>query len=194
MRFSVPKVQTVRSTAEQRLTAEHAQKIINIAHEKGLDSIALAQAFQFDCITLRQKDVIGEWVPVTEPGPADLSNLHDGTSKWTRGLRWEEIDSNLVLRHTPIHGVKEIVIDLRNNAPTVMAEFKRIGDLPKSGPIIVYERSRLPYRTFQFRQTWRQLADAAGIPKNVKNKDSRAGAGEELKKMRPAETKSAGLH
>ena len=61
MRFSV-----IRSPKEQ-LTAEHVRKIISKAYELGRPSIALAQAFQFDC-GLRQKDVIGEWVPITEPG------------------------------------------------------------------------------------------------------------------------------
>jgi hypothetical protein len=37
----------------------------------GWHSIALAQAIQFDC-ALRQKDVIGEWVPESEPGEPKL--------------------------------------------------------------------------------------------------------------------------
>ena len=41
------------------------------AEHFGWYSIALAQALQFELL-LSQKDVIGEWVPVTEPGKSDV--------------------------------------------------------------------------------------------------------------------------
>ena len=47
------------------LTAEHISAIIQMAHEMGHHTIALAVAFQVDC-RLRQRDVIGEWVPIDE--------------------------------------------------------------------------------------------------------------------------------
>ena len=46
----------------KRLTADHAIAICAVAHQMGHPSIALAQAFQFDCM-LPQKDVLGDWVP-----------------------------------------------------------------------------------------------------------------------------------
>lgn len=49
------------------ITAEQAVLIRQEAHRIGHPSIALAQAIQFD-LMLRQKDVIGEWIPVDEPG------------------------------------------------------------------------------------------------------------------------------
>jgi hypothetical protein len=56
-----------RKPARQR-HAEYANMIRATAHDHfGWHSIALGQAFQFEC-TLRQKDVIGEWVPLSEPG------------------------------------------------------------------------------------------------------------------------------
>jgi hypothetical protein len=151
------------------LTVEQATLIIAKAHQECLPSIALAQAFQFDC-QLRQKDVIGEWVPLNEKGTSDVI---DGDVKWVRGLRWEEIDSNFVLRHDPGLGRKEIVFNLRKQAPRVMAELERLGTLPKSGPIVKYHLTGLPYRPIQFRRSWRVAANAAGIPKHIKNMDSR---------------------
>jgi hypothetical protein len=40
--------------------------------------------------------------------------------------------------------------------------------------MIVNEKNRLPYTAFEFRRQWRRIADAAGIPKDAKNMDSRA--------------------
>lgn len=78
----------------ERLTADHAEAIRAKAHDIGFHSIALAQALQFD-LMLRQKDVIGEWVPMSEPGISDIVRRK---MKWLRGLRWEEIDENLILQ------------------------------------------------------------------------------------------------
>jgi hypothetical protein len=63
------------------------------AHRRGFPSIALAQAIQFECI-FRQKDVIGEWVPVAEPGTSEIvhESPNGGTKKWLRGIRWSEVD------------------------------------------------------------------------------------------------------
>jgi hypothetical protein len=48
----------------------------------GMPSIQLAQALQFE-LCLRQKDVIGEWVPVAEPG---MSSVTYHGRKWLCGL------------------------------------------------------------------------------------------------------------
>jgi integrase len=45
---------------------------------------------------------------------------------------------------------------------------------PAAGPIIVAEDG-LPFTSWVFRKRWRLLANAAGIPKSVKNMDSRSG-------------------
>lgn len=152
------------------LTADMAIAIRKAAHDAGLPSMALAQAIQFDCM-LRQKDVIGEWVPIDEPG---LSETHHSGMKWLRGITWEEIDENLLLRHTTSKRQKDIEIRL-SDAPMVMEELAKIERKAK-GPVIEYEATGRPYSTPQYRQTWRKLANACGIPKNIRNQDSRAGA------------------
>lgn len=175
---------------DQRLTAEQATLIRAKAHELGKHSIALCQAIQFECI-LRQKDCIGEWVPISEPG---LSTVIDGNAKWLRGLRWEEIDKNLVLRHVTSKRQKLIEIDL-NHAPMVMEEFALLGDLPASGPVIVSERLGVPWHPVAYRRAWRDIANKVGVPKEVFSMDSRAGAiseatdaGAELEHVRHAAT------
>jgi site-specific recombinase XerD len=158
----------------------------------GRPSIALAQAFQFE-LMLRQKDVIGEWVPIREPGISDVQA--DGL-KWLRGIRWEEIDQNMVLRHLTSKRQKMIEVSLRN-APMVIEEMALLGAQPANGPIIVSEWDRLPWTGPEFRRWWRIVAEAAGVPKEVRNMDSRAGAiseatdaGADLEHVRHAATHS----
>lgn len=168
MRFKSPKPRN------ERLTVAQVIAIRAKAKELGFPMIALAQALQFE-LTVRQKDIIGEWVPIDEPGP--LTSVVDGNRKWFRGLDWREIDQNWILKHVTSKRQKEIVIDL-NLAPMVKQElgnFKR-EDYPASGPIIVDLKTGLPYRTANFRNTWRAVADSAGIPKTVRNMDTRSGA------------------
>lgn len=164
MRFAMPKART------ERLTAAHAAAIIKQATIVSWRSIALAQAFQFEC-TLRQMDVIGSWVPLEEPGLSDVTDKKLG--KWLRGIRWEEIDSNLILRHTTSKKDKPIVVDLKL-APMVMALLPM--PLPASGPVIVSEINRLPYTPLNYRRRWRAMADRAGVPATVWNMDTRSGA------------------
>ena len=156
----------------ERITTEQTELLISTAHKIGLHSIALAQAFQADC-KLWQKDVIGEWVPFDEPGIVSAV-IADGM-KWGRGLRWEEIGrDDLILRHVTSWGGKLLEVRL-SETQFVRAELRRIGTLPQSGPIVVYEKTGLPYIAHQFRRMWRQVADEAKLPKSVFNGGSRSG-------------------
>jgi hypothetical protein len=165
MRFQMGKAR------EERLTAEQAIAIRREAHAAGWPSIALAQAIQFEA-AFRQKDVIGEWVPLSEPGTSEIT--HAG-QKWLRGIRWSEIDDNLILRHVTSKRQKMVEHDL-SVAGMVQEEFAYMGGpLPTTGPVLICERTGLPWRADHFREVWRKLATAAGIPKTVRNMDSRAG-------------------
>jgi hypothetical protein len=88
-------------------------------------------------------------------------------TKWLRGIRWDEIDANRVLRHVTSWGQSEVEIDLKE-APMVMQE---LGDVewPKHGPIILAEATGKPWVGVEFRRLWRVAARAAGVPDNVKN-------------------------
>jgi hypothetical protein len=48
--------------------------------------------------------------------------------------------------------------------------------LPADGPMILDEDNGEPWIDSKFRREWREIANAAGIPKEVKNMDNRAGA------------------
>ena len=186
MRFSAPSART------ERLTSGQADAIRVMAHEFGWHSIALAQAFQFE-LMLRQKDVIGEWVPEGEPGESDV---HFRGQKWLRGVRWEEVNADLILLHTTSKRQKEIEVDLRM-APMIMEEITCMGGRKATGPIIICDTNGVPYSAAEFRRKWRLVATAAGIPKAVRSMDSRAGgiteasdAGADLEHIRHAATHS----
>lgn len=164
-RFAMGKPRT------ERLTSGQANAVRAMAHKMGFHSVALAQAFQFECI-LRQRDSIGEWVPVDEPGVSAV--LWHG-EKWLRGITWNEIDEALILRHITSKRNKLIEVPLQG-APMLIEEFTRFELLPERGPIIISEATERPYTAVAFRRLWREIATAAGIPNTVRNMDSRAGA------------------
>lgn len=163
-----------------------AQQAIDIraeAHKQGYPSIALAQAIQFE-LMLRQKDVIGEWVPMSEPG---ISDVTEHGAKWIHGIHWNEIDENLVLTHRlskslrgrnaimkPGEGKVEL-FDL-TAYPMVMEELAKIPREARVGPLVKAEHTGLPWRQKVFAEKWRKVATAAGVPTTTQNRDSRAGA------------------
>lgn len=187
MRFPGTKARAVS------LTADDANAIRTTAREDfGWPSISLAQALQFEC-TLRQKDIIGELVPLSEPGISDVI-LRD--QKWLRGLRWEEIDKSLILRHITSKKQKMTEVDLKL-APMVLEELQILaGDeplivvdettkrqtvnrqlLPTTGPVVLCDITAMPWTGNEYRRKWRLVARACGIPDNVFSMDSRTNFG-----------------
>lgn len=175
MQFETP------NPKKQAMTATQAALVCKVAHDHfGWHSIALAQTIQFEGI-LRQRDAIGEWVPLSEPGTSDIT--WEG-QKWIRGVRWNAINENLILTHTTSKKQKVIEIDLKL-APMVMEELALMVGvspamltrdmLPASGAVIVNTVTGMPYDASEFRRKWRLIANKAGLPKEVKNMHSRHG-------------------
>lgn len=175
MRFENAKPRTSVLRAEQAIAHR------NMARQCGWFSMALADAMQFD-LTLRQKDVVGELVPLNEPV---LSDVHFEGKKWIKGARWEEVDEHFVFRHITSKRSKPMEADL-HYAPMVMEELSiragvpvaelRRDMFPKSGPMIISETKARPWKAQSFRQRWRKVARMAGIPDEVRSMDARAGA------------------
>jgi hypothetical protein len=158
----------------ERLTVDHARAIRATAREHfGWDSIALAQAFQFAFPKLRQIDVIGEWVPIGDSTPSEIIR---GNEKWVRGLRWSDIDENMILRRVLTSGRrdqhKEVAYNLKRSA-MVMEEINRVPMEKRKGAMIICEFTMLPWSVNEYRRKWRKVADKAGVPKSIKNGDSR---------------------
>jgi hypothetical protein len=174
-------------TAQARLvpmTAAHATAIRSKAHEMGWPSIALAQAIQFE-LKLRAIDVIGEWIPISDPTP---STVAWGNEKWVRGLRWSDIDDKLILRYVIVDKVKRKnshEVDL-TKLPMVLEELDKLApSMPTTGPMIICEANDRPYSSNEFRRKWRLVANKAGIPDNVRNADSVRAEGVQEAKEEP---------
>lgn len=161
------------STGTEAMTLRQCEDVIAAAHAEGWPSIALAQALQFD-LRARQKDIIGEWVPVTENGISVLTPHHG--LKWLRGLRWEEISSTMEMCHpvSKSRTGKVMERDLKKY-PMIMAELARITEDKRKGPVVLCDTTGRPWKQNHFRIIWRKVATAAGVPASVFNMHSRAG-------------------
>ena len=171
------------SLRNQQMSSEQAKAIRVKAHTWfGWYSIALVQALQFE-LGLSQKAVIGEWVPISETSsPSDVKRTTDRREEtWVSGLRWSDLDENFILRPTLGRRRQQIEFDLRTKrmimeefalySQTPIAKLTRCS-LPVSGPMIINDINGWPYSTAEFRRKWRIVANRAGIPKNITNKDS----------------------
>jgi hypothetical protein len=130
--------------------------------------------------------VIGEWVPIGAEGLESEIVLE--SKMWVHGLRWEEIGLALRLHHRASNGgeiirrnlldVPQVLAVLKNTYPYAFlgGQFNREA-LPLTGPVIVDEKYARPYFPHRFRRVWREVADAAGVPRGVKNRDSRMSDG-----------------
>lgn len=164
--FKSPKPRT------QILTAEQVEAVIAAAHENGAPSRALAYAIIFET-TLRLFDVIGQWWPA---GRLKSDVIDQNGNAWA-GLRWEDVDGDLVLRYVPSKTAgstgKSIAFPLRS-APMIIEELRHWPAKLRAGPLIVSELSRLPYDPERFQRGWRKDRSAAKLPSDVWARDLRA--------------------
>jgi hypothetical protein len=183
MTFELPKRRTQIVDAQQTILIRQE------AHRRGLGSIALAQAIMFS-LGIRQKDALGEYIPISEPG---VSDIIVGNEKWMIGMRWEGL-SGMLLEHRiskSIRGRNGLAdpdagklkrFDLRLY-PMIMEELSLIPDEKRKGPMVVAEHTGLPWRQKVFAEKWREIARTVGIPDDVQNRDTRAGAASEAEEL-----------
>ncbi|CZT33297.1 site-specific integrase [Rhizobium sp. 9140] len=164
MRFHVPRGRTAAISFEQ------TKAICELAISKGRLSIALAQALQFE-LTLRQIDVIGRWEDAEEVGTGGI--VYRG-QRWRDGLLWSDIDDKGVLVKTTSKTGKVAEHDTMQY-PFLRAIMDLVPIGQRFGPVVKSETTGLPYQQRYFIKMWRTLADACGVPKDVWNRDSRAG-------------------
>ena len=167
MRFEAP------AARSEKLIREQAAAVRTKAHELKLPSIAIATALQFG-LALRQKDVVGEWEPCAEP----VGGIVHNGRRWVNGELWTEIDANWILRKTPTK-TKRLGVRVEHDLklyPEILEELGRIPMDRRVGPVIISEATGEPYKHRTFTQTWRRVANAAGLPPEVKNMDARSGA------------------
>jgi hypothetical protein len=167
---------------EQEMTYAQATAFVRKALELGKASVipwdrarsmAIGIAAQFDLL-LRQKDIIGEWVP-SQPDVADA--IYDGAGEmWQGRFRWDNLPGwKLRLKTSKTRSAIEF--DLQNYSLL----FPLLESVPlheRTGAVVTGEHG-LPVRERSYRKWFRQIARAAGIPDEVWNMDSRAGGATE---------------
>lgn len=167
MRFAEPPPRGKHATYEQVANYRAA------AIASGRFSIALAVSLQFD-LGLRQKDVIGEWVPVTSKSTA---SIRSGGRIWGWGVLWSHIDSDWVLRKptSKSNGERIAEHDLKLY-PETLALLQEVPQAKRMGPIIIDEGAGRPYNANFFHMKFRKIARTCDWPDDLWNMDLRAGA------------------
>lgn len=151
---------------------EHVQAFIPKAIEMGRLSLALGTALQFET-AMRQKDVIGEWEPISEGEEA--SGIVLNGRRWASGLLWSDLPADLVLRKATTKTGAYVAHDL-NLCPLVLQCLDLVPSDRRVGPVIIDEIAGRPYAESAYGREWRLVARAAGVPDHVWNMDARAGA------------------
>ncbi|AJY46256.1 integrase [Martelella endophytica] len=164
MEFTAPAART------KSVTYDQAQTICERAIEKGLLSIAIAQALQFD-LTLRQIDVIGRWERTKDP---ETGGIVDRGQRWVDGLLWSHIGADGVLSK-PTSKTGQTAEHDTHAYPMLQKLLDMVPQDQRVGPVVKSETTGLPYRYRYFYKIWREVATEAGVPKDVWNRDSRAG-------------------
>jgi len=155
---------------ETRITHAQVCAFRKAAHEAGRPSMALGITLQFD-LGMRQRDVIGEWLPDTSPG---TEGIVDHGLRWSDGLTFSHIAGAVLRKRTSKTG-KVVEHDLAQ-LPDTLAELERIPPLRRIGPLVLNEETGLPYKRRVYAKWFRIIARAAGIPDEVWSMDARAGA------------------
>lgn len=162
------------SRREMVITADQAAAARKAAHAAGRPSSALAYAIAYET-TLRLWDVVGQWWPLDRGGISDVVDAERGV-KWF-GLRWENIDDNLVLKFKPskTDGTtgKTITYPL-SKAPMVLEELAYWPIEKRTGPVIVSEATGLPYISRAVTDRWGDDRKTAGINSKAWARDLRA--------------------
>lgn len=163
-----PKARTAVLNAKQVAAARAA------AHADGRPSAALAYALAFET-TLRLWDVIGQWYPLDRPEMSEVINADLG-EKWF-GLRWEDIDADQRLSYAPSKTANSTAVSVNyplTKAPMVIEELAHWPVEARTGPVIISEKTGMPYRELPFQRIWAKDRKAAGIPSTVWARDLRA--------------------
>lgn len=165
LEFQTPDSRTHAPTAEQMGAARRA------ARENGAPLRALVYAIEFET-TLRQWDIIGKWVRLSDPRPSAITYK---SRKWI-GPMVASIDSRMILKVTPSKTRKTTGVTLTFDlaaCPMVQEEIAILEG--RSGPLIVNERTGRPYSPVEFNDGWRADYALAGLPGDLWNRDTRAG-------------------
>ena len=134
-------------------------------------SVALGVAAQFE-LTLRQIDVIGEWEKLGNVKEVHPSAIVSRGQVWRPGLRFEDFAMGTLDLTTSKNDAKA-VFDV-TAYPLFMLAVNSVPEAERHGPLVVDEDG-LPVRRRYYQDLYRDVADAAGVPRAVWNMFARHG-------------------
>lgn len=155
----------------EKLMVAHVAAFVDRALELGRLSLALGTALQFET-TLRQRDVVGEWEPLRDG--AASSGIVLGGRRWTNGLTWTDLANDFEIYKQTTKTGAIAAHDLKL-CPMTMTIIAMVAAERRVGPLIIDETAGRPYAEHAYAREWRLIADAAGIPRSIRNMDARAG-------------------
>jgi hypothetical protein len=177
-----------RGSRELEMTYAMARDFIRTAGELGAKGaipadraryLAIGVASQFE-FGVRQLDIIGDYHPMV-PAPklrADIPQIRIGTKIWAGYYTWENIPGWRWRTRTSKSKYKSPAEFDLTKYDLLMPLLEAVPHDERKGPIVKGEGG-LPILRAQYSRWFRRIADAAGIPKEVWNRDARPGAATE---------------
>jgi hypothetical protein len=163
------------------MTYEHAAAIVDEGLKRGTRrhrSVALGVAIQFE-LTWSQIDVIGSWERVAGRA-VPVGSIVRGARIWRPGLRYEDFASGLQIAAARHKTGQAGAYDL-TAYPLVMRALAAVPEAERAGPVVVDDAGD-PIRRRYYIDLYRDLADAAGVPKAVWNMAARHGGATEARR------------
>lgn len=169
MKFASAPKRSVRPTRDQ------IRAIVDEADARGQFAFATGLLIQW-VYMLRAVDVRGHWLPAS---PDEGGIIRDG-KRWQDGLTWDLIAPDLsgfdkVISKTRKTMGEAMHFDL-TIAPEIQSRLRLLGNGKRIGPVIVTERTKLPYEQMAWSRAFARIRDRLGLPKEITSMDTRAGA------------------
>lgn len=125
---------------------------------------------------LRQKDIIGDWAPRRQDAlfPGGITVLHLDDETWSGFYTWENIPGWRWRTKTSKSKYRSAAVFDLTVYDLLFPLLEEVPMHERQGAIVKGEHG-LPMRYRTYAKTFRKIAEAAGIPFEVKNMDARAG-------------------
>jgi hypothetical protein len=173
---------------EQELSYQQAAAFIKKALELGRKNImpfdralrmAIGVAAQFELL-LRQMDIIGEWAPAHAKRkiPPGIARVDRGAESWIGFFTWEHV-AGWRWRMKTSKSKYRSAQDFDLTRYDLLYPLLEMVPLEERSGAIVKGEHGLPVRQRSYYNWFREIGDAAGIPREVWNMDARAGGATE---------------
>jgi hypothetical protein len=157
---------------------EHAAAIVAEGLKRGTRrhrSVALGVGAQFE-LTMRQADLIGVWEKPGQGEVVEPSAIIRGRWIWRPGLRFEDFAAGQLDLET-MKNAGRAVFDV-TAYPLFQQALAAVPAMERYGPLVTDEGGTPVSRRYYW-DLYRDVADAAGVPRNVWNMHARHGGASE---------------